>query len=156
MPERPRLPARSLQRWSGNLSVTERVVNATFDRPFGIHADALPIRQQRLQVLAANLANAETPGFKARDIDFAAALRAAQVGQGELAVGSARHIAAPGQGADDPAWVWRLPTQPSLDGNTVETHIEQAEFARAALEYRASLTFLEGRIRSLLTAITGQ
>ena len=109
---------------------------------FGLHAAALPLREQRLKLLAANLANADTPHYKAVDIDFATALRRAAAGGAEAAL---------------PAPVlWRVPTQPSLDGNTVETDVEQAAFGRAALEYRVSLSLLEGRIRSLLTAITGQ
>ncbi|MDZ4349168.1 MAG: flagellar basal body rod protein FlgB [Xanthomonadaceae bacterium] len=123
---------------------------------FGIHGQALALRQDRMQMLATNLANADTPNFKARDLDFAKALDAASGGQATLTVTSQRHLSAEGAADRAGRLVWRVPTQPSLDGNTVETHIEQAAFAKAALEYRASLSFVEGRVSSLLTAITGQ
>jgi flagellar basal-body rod protein FlgB len=123
---------------------------------FGIHGRALALRQDRMQMLATNLANADTPNFKARDLDFAKALDAASGGQATLTVTSQRHLSAEGAADRAGRLVWRVPTQPSLDGNTVETHIEQAAFAKAALEYRASLSFVEGRARGLLTAITGQ
>lgn len=108
---------------------------------FGLHADALPLRQQRLELIASNLANADTPGYKAVDLDFGAALQRATSGAGA--------------GGRTPT-VERASSQPSLDGNTVEAHVEQAAYARAALEYRVSLSLLEGRIRGMLTAITGQ
>ena len=112
-----------------------------FSRHLGLHAQALPLREQRLQLIASNLANADTPGYKAVDLDFAAALKQAREG-GAV-------------GANAPT-VARPSSQPSLDGNTVAADAEQAAYARAALEYRVSLNLLEGRIRSLLTAITGQ
>lgn len=114
----------------------------------GIHGTALALREQRLQLLAANLANADTPNYQAQDLDFAAALRAAgQSGAAgeapvDAAVRAARH-ARPG-------------AQPSQDGNTVDAERERAAFAQAALEYRASLSFVESKVRSMLTAITGQ
>lgn len=124
---------------------------------FGIHASALVLRQERLQTIASNIANADTPGYHARDIDFSAALKAAT--GGPPAEGMQRTRAMHLDGLPELAQnhrVWRVPTQPSLDGNTVDAHQEHAAYGRAALEYRASLSFLEGRIRGLLTAITGQ
>ncbi|MGN6514147.1 MAG: flagellar basal body rod protein FlgB [Lysobacteraceae bacterium] len=116
----------------------------------GIHGTALALREQRLQLLSANLANADTPGFKAQDLDFNAALGAAlnpalaAAGSDpvDAAVAAARHA--------------RPSTQPSADGNTVESEREKASFAQAALEYRASLSFIESRVRTMLTAITGE
>ncbi len=116
----------------------------------GIHGTALVLREQRLQVLASNLANADTPGFQAQDLDFAGALQAAlspasgggNVDALEAAATQARY-ARPG-------------VQPSLDGNTVDTQREQATYAQAALEYRASMAFVESKVRTMLTAITGQ
>lgn len=116
----------------------------------GIHGTALALREQRLQLLAANLANADTPGFKARDLDFNAALNAAL--QPSAAAAGADPIA----GAVDAASYQRTPLQPSADGNTVEGEREKAAFSQAALEYRASLSFVESKVRSMLTAITGQ
>ena len=127
---------------------------------FGIHGQALVYRQERLNLIAGNLANADTPHFRAQDIDFQSALRAAvskdAVGEA-LSRTQAAHLDASGNSNGDIASlrIYRTPLQPSLDGNTVDASIEQASFGRAALEYRASLSFIEGRIRSLLTAITG-
>lgn len=124
---------------------------------FGLHANALPLREQRMQLIASNLANADTPNYRARDIDFQAALGAAA--DAASATGLQRsnpeHLAAPGA-IGGGALIERPGNQPSLDGNTVDSDIEHAAFARAALEYRASLSFLEARVRNLLTAITGQ
>jgi flagellar basal-body rod protein FlgB len=117
-----------------------------FSDYMGIHGAALAVRGQRLELLASNIANADTPGYKAQDLDFNAALSAAmQPGAGDrlqAAVGAARYE--------------RLSSQPSLDGNTVDGEAEKAAFGRAALEYRASLSFVEAKVRSMMTAITGQ
>lgn len=126
---------------------------------FGVHADALALRQQRMEVIAANIANADTPGYKAQDVDFARALaQAGGAGGGvRLEARQAGHIGTPGGGSDAAApRVLRAATQPNLDGNTVDAQMEHAAFAQAALEYRASLSFVEARVRTLLTAITGQ
>lgn len=111
----------------------------TSDSLFGIHATALSVRQQRMALLASNIANAATPNYKARDLDFAAALDAA------------------GKGVDvSSATRFRIPTQPSLDGNTVELSTEQTAFAENALAYRSSLAFLQGRIGTLSRALKGE
>jgi flagellar basal-body rod protein FlgB len=120
------------------------------DPVLGFHADALQLHRQRMELLAANIANADTPGYQARDLDFAKALAAAQAPQRTHAA----HLA-----VDDVVAATRfhrVPTQPSADGNTVELHLEQARFADAALHYKASLGFVDSRIRTLMTAITGQ
>ena len=116
----------------------------------GIHGTALALREQRLQLLSANLANADTPGFKAQDLDFNAALGAA-LNPATSAAGSD-----PVDAAVAGARYARASTQPSADGNTVESEREKANFAQAALEYRASLSFIESRVRTMLTAITGE
>lgn len=130
------------------------------DAAFGIHPQALKLRSQRLQVLASNIANADTPGFKARDLDFQAALRAAAGRPGVDAPLTThnRHIADPSNagGAADGGRYYRTPLQPSLDGNTVDPQLEHAAFGQAALEYQATLSFMEGKVRSLMTAITGE
>jgi flagellar basal-body rod protein FlgB len=115
----------------------------------GIHGTALALREQRLQVLAANLANADTPQYQAQDLDFAGALQAA-LQPGAAAAGDPIDAAAQG------ARYARPSTQPSLDGNTVDGEREHAAFAQAALEYRASMSFVESKVRAMLTAITGQ
>jgi flagellar basal-body rod protein FlgB len=113
------------------------------DGLFGVHGDALALRSRRLELLASNIANAATPGFRARDIDFDAALRARSGGA------SIDDAAASAAG-------WRVPLNPSLDGNTVELPIEQTLFAENAVAYRTSLAFLEGRINTLTRALKGE
>lgn len=113
------------------------------DALFGIHGDALALRSRRLEMLASNIANAATPGFRARDIDFEAALRASQTGS---SVDDAANGAAG----------YRIPLNPSLDGNTVELPIEQTLFAENAVGYRTSLAFLEGRINTVTRALRGE
>ncbi len=116
----------------------------------GVHAAALRLREQRTELLATNLANADTPGFKARDLDFTAALNAAAK---HAQPGGTAGNAAP---ATDAFLKYRTPLAPSLDGNTVDVQLEQAAFAVNAVRYQATLTFLSSRLRSLMTAITGQ
>ena len=117
----------------------------------GIHGTALALREQRLQLLAANIANADTPNYQAQDLDFNGALQAA-LQPGAALAGSGDAISAAAEGAR----YLRHGTQPSLDGNTVDGDRENAAFAQASLEYRASLSFIESKVRSMLTAITGQ
>lgn len=128
---------------------------AALDPLFGIHADALQLQRRRMEMLAANIANADTPGYQARDLDFSAALAQAQSALPAPAMTQPGHLPLPASAAAA-GTVYRLPTQPSLDGNTVELQVEQAKFADAALHYKASLSFIDSRIKSLLTAITGQ
>ncbi len=124
---------------------------ATIDRHFGVHADALVWRSQRSRVLASNLSNADTPNYKARDMDFS------QFVSGHPARAVATHPRHIGHGVktDDSTLLYRHPFQPTLDGNTVETEVEQANFARNAIEYQASLMFLSGKIRGLRDALKG-
>jgi flagellar basal-body rod protein FlgB len=122
---------------------------------FAPHVQALRVHELRNEVLASNIANADTPNYKARDIDFSAALRGAQDGQLQLARTSTGHSDAPSINRGGISTEYRVPTQPSLDGNTVETDVEQAAFAENALQYRAALTFLNGQIRTLHLAIKG-
>jgi flagellar basal-body rod protein FlgB len=123
----------------------------------GVHAQAMPLREQRMKLIAGNLANADTPGYKARDLDFDAALRQAQggTGNGLLTTTAEQHYQIGGDSLN-PFQILREANQPSLDGNTVDPDIERAAYGRAALEYRASLSFVESKVRSMLTAITGQ
>ncbi len=127
------------------------------DALFGIHAKALSLGRARMDVLAGNIANADTPRYLAKDVDFAQALKAAGAGSSTLATTNVQHLPVAGQNAGGSAQeVWRVPLQPSADGNTVDVQIEQAQFAEAALKYQASLNFIDSRVRSLMTAITGQ
>lgn len=127
----------------------------------GVHTAALKLREQRTELLANNLANADTPGFKARDLDFRGALAAATTASapGTLTttthgtnIGTAGAIDAGG----DSFLKYRTPLAPSLDGNTVDTQLEQAAFADNSVRYQATLNLLSSRFRSLMTAITGQ
>ena len=128
-------------------------------QPFAEHVQALRIRELRNEVLTSNIANADTPNYKARDIDFSAALRGARAGQlqGQLSLAKtdASHNDPVGVSSYGTNVEYRTPTQPSLDGNTVETDVEQAAFAENAIAYRAALTFLNGQIRTLHLAIKG-
>lgn len=123
------------------------------ERAYGVHADALALRAERGRVLATNLANADTPGYLARDLDFGALLAGA--GQRlELAHTHPGHRGgAQRAGAE---LLYRVPTQPALDGNTVEAATEHAAFGENAVRYLASLEFLGGRIRSLTAALRGE
>jgi flagellar basal-body rod protein FlgB len=121
----------------------------------GVHATALPLREERMKLIASNLSNVDTPGYKAKDLNFDAALDAASRQQGPLATTDSRHFAVPDSG-QGPFLFNRQGVQPNLDGNTVDPDIERAAYGRAALEYRASLSFVESKVKSMLTAITGQ
>ena len=126
----------------------------------GLSPQVMALRARRMELLAANIANADTPGYKARDIDFAAALRQAR-GQARAVDLRLTHprLLAPGARAVpvvDAPILYRVPSQPSMDGNTVESHREHAAFMDNAVRYQASLNFLDGRIRGLRTAIRGQ
>jgi flagellar basal-body rod protein FlgB len=122
------------------------LIDNAIDRALGLSATALKLRGQRLDVIAGNIANAATPGFKARDLDADAVLAQAAVGgfPGEL-----------GAQLSGAALKYRVALQPSLDGNTVEMATEQAAFAENALKYQASLGFLTSRIQTLMRAING-
>lgn len=120
--------------------------------------NALNLRAARSEVLASNIANADTPNYKARDFDFAAILRDATQGKQaiEVARTAARHMAlAPLSPVAGPL-EYRIPVQPSIDGNTVELDTELAQFSDNALRTQADLTFLSQRLRTLQMAITGQ
>ena len=120
---------------------------------------ALSLRAERQQVLAGNIANADTPHYQARDFDFAAVLQQAVSGRDDaglrLATTSPGHVQAHAA-AGPSALMYRQSTQPSADGNTVDMDVERAQFAENAFYYEAGLTFLTGRIGTLRTAIQGQ
>jgi len=130
------------------------------DQYVGVHAAALDVRARRGELIANNLANADTPGYKARDIDFRQAM--ARAG-GETTQGVSLHTTQPGHigtstsadAATNPDLKYRTPLAPALDGNTVDAQIEQASFAENAVRYQATLTFLNAKFRGLLTAILG-
>ena len=126
------------------------------DNAFGISAQALAFRSQRSSVLAANIANAETPQYFARDYDFKAVLAQAASGyDAKLATSDDAHIDIGANGRYGEA-LYRIPTKSSDNNNTVEEEIEQAAFSENALRYQTSLQFLNGTIRSLKLAIKGE
>jgi flagellar basal-body rod protein FlgB len=147
-------------------------MRTSLDNYLGIHAQALTLEAKRNELLAANLANADTPNYKARDVDFKAALSAAA---GNSAAGSSSAVAiqpahasltaasssaaSAGSGTNDTLDAslikYRVPMAPSLDGNTVDEQLEQSAFAENVVRYQATLTFLNNALRGLMTAITG-
>jgi len=136
------------------------------DTLFGVHERALLLRGERTAVLAANLANADTPGYKARDINFASVLAGEQaslplappvgaqsasaaLSRGHLPLGLETRIASSGD------LQYRVPYQPSADGNTVEAQVEQAAFAENTVRYQASLMFITRKVQGLEAALSG-
>lgn len=132
-----------------------------FDKALGIHEQALMLRAQRNGILATNIANADTPNFKARDIDFSTAMATLQGGSSNtvsLQATQPGHIGAAANNTLSPLGAqlqYRLPQQPRLDGNTVEAHIEEAAYADNAVRYQASLQFLGSKFASLRNVISG-
>jgi flagellar basal-body rod protein FlgB len=138
------------------LCVSRKEINRMFDNIFGIHEQALLLHGQRIGVLATNLANADTPNYKARDIDFSEVLAHTDGASIPLRATEAGHIA-----LDDAEWgpgelKYRNPYQASLDGNTVEMPVEQAAFSENNVRYQASLTFINQKIAEMQLAIVGQ
>lgn len=125
------------------------------DSYLGIHAKALVARDQRASQLANNLANVNTPNYKAMDVDFNELLAASMGSDAQHASATApNHIST---GTDFSANLkYRTAGHQSLDGNTVDKDVETAEFARNALNYQASLSFLDGKIKSMITALRGE
>ena len=116
-----------------------------FDKVLGIHAQALKLRAERTKVLASNLTNESTPGYQARDIDFAASLQRA-LGD-DMAAGLSLDTGT--------ELKYRVPNHPSQDGNTVELGVEQAAFSQNASDFQTSLTFINMKLRGLKQAIEG-
>ncbi|HAL40240.1 MAG TPA: flagellar basal body rod protein FlgB [Polaromonas sp.] len=122
------------------------------------HQEALNLRARRQEVLAANIAHADTPNFKARDFDFSSTLtqaveRGRQSQSLSMATTSSQHLAGEAQAGADADLMYRTPTQSSIDGNTVEMDVERVNFADNAMRYEANLTVLSSKIKSLLSAV---
>jgi flagellar basal-body rod protein FlgB len=134
-------------------------VVSKLDNAFSFQQQALSLRANRQQVLAGNIANADTPNYKARDFDFSTALKDAVAGRngGNLVLSSTsgRHLQ--GSGDSGPAkLLYRQESQSSVDGNTVNMDVERAQFAENAIQYEASVTFISSQIKTLMSAIQGQ
>lgn len=123
-----------------------------------LQQQALKLRANRQQVLAGNIANADTPGYQARDVDFAALLQTALAGRSagslKMAATSARHLPGGAEGGP-PQLMYRQPTQPRADGNTVDMDVERSQFAENAVFYEASMSFITHQIRTLTAAVQG-
>lgn len=133
-----------------------------FDGYLGGLDDALILRSRRSEILASNLANADTPGYKAKDIDFKDAMSKAMGTRSEFKKDSLQmtttnnsHIQM-SQNSLSTDMMYRNPYQPSLDGNTVDAGIEKTEFSKNSIHYTANLRFLTGKFQSLTKAIKGQ
>lgn len=121
---------------------------------FGTHEKALQLKSQRLDLLARNIANADTPNFKARDLDFKAVL-GGLANDTRMDATAAGHYQA-GESLDGHGMRYRIPFNTSFDGNTVELSVEQAQFGKAAADYQATLSFLENRVNGLRRALKGE
>lgn len=129
------------------------------DSEFNFLQTAVALRQQRMELLSTNIANADTPNYKARDFDFKQALERAIGANGtlpntELTLTSSRHIPAMGRGPLQFAPQYRVPFQASLDGNTVDMDMERMAFADNTMKQQASIHFVSARIKSLMTALS--
>lgn len=125
---------------------------------FGFQQTALAVRQQRQEVLAANIANADTPNYKARDIDFSATLQQAMgksttLGPTNLTLTSAKHIPGTTGSMATGQLLYRQSLQPALDGNTVDMDVERMAFAENTMQYQTSLALISQRVKGLMTAL---
>jgi len=125
------------------------------DKLFGVHLFAAQLREHRAGVLASNIANADTPHFKARDVDFGAVLNQATGRTLSLRTTHTAHVS-PSSSPSGAELKYRNPLQASLDGNTVDVHVEHAAFAENALQYQTSLQLLDARIKGVMKALTGE
>ena len=127
---------------------------SNIDQVFGVHAQALQLRARRGELIASNLANADTPNYKARDVDFRHALDNAQSATA-MQANHASHISH-ANASGHTSTLYRVPNQSSLDGNTVDTQLESAKFSENAVRYQTTLRFLNGKISGLMKAIKGE
>lgn len=135
-------------------------MSISFANALGIHENALNFRAQRAEVLANNIANADTPNYKARDLDFASVLAAQndknQNGTFALNKTNTRHIEAQGLSSGDESLLYRTPMQPSIDQNTVDAQLEQSNYAENAVNFQASFTLLNSKFKGLMSALRGE
>jgi flagellar basal-body rod protein FlgB len=125
------------------------------DSALGLHGKALSLRNQRMEVLARNIANADTPSYKARDLDFKQILQ--QASADKLQTTNAQHLELPPMDEHSGnALMYRIPFNAAFDGNTVELNVEQAQYGKAAADYQATLGFLENKVSGLRKALRGE
>lgn len=134
-------------------------MTSQIDSMFQFHQAALNLRAARQELIASNIANADTPNYKARDIDFAKALQNVMAGTDEgldMSRTTPEHFnGASGDTVMGSPVMYRTPLQPSADGNTVDMDVERAQFADNALRYEASVRFLSDRVKDVLAALQG-
>lgn len=122
------------------------------DNALGVHAQALGLRSKRMEVLARNIANADTPHFKAKDIDFRSVLKQSR----EDALNSTHNLHMKiAMEEDSSGEKYRMPFNASFDGNTVEMNVEQAKFGQVAADYQTTLNILENRVSGIRRALRG-
>ncbi|MBK93792.1 MAG: flagellar basal body rod protein FlgB [Rickettsiales bacterium] len=126
----------------------------TFKQQLEVFSKAIDIRNRRNEILASNIANASTPNYKARDVDFEVELKRS-LSVGPIKTSNSAHIALPSKNLPGKVQ-YRKPLQPSMDGNTVELAMEQMEFAENAVRYQTTLNFINGKLRGLMSAIRGE
>ena len=126
--------------------------------PLGIHGTALKLREQRTSVIASNIANVDTPNYKARDLDFSSVMATTQSNSNSMRTSHARHISVTNYQAlqGDSMVKYRLPNSASLDGNTVEINTENSLFTENSLRYQATNTFLNSKIKGVMSALRGE
>lgn len=122
---------------------------------FGIHQHTLSLREKRTELLSSNLVNADTPGYKAKDIDFASMVKQMQEEDGRMTTTNSKHIGHFNT-INEFDIKYRIPLQPSLDGNTVETNVENAQFADNAMRYMATVRFIDGKVKGIIAALRGE
>jgi flagellar basal-body rod protein FlgB len=137
-------------KWNGAIMAASGI-----DKALGISPQVLALRMKRMNLLTANIANADTPNYKARDIDFRAAMASATASQARIDATNARHIALSG-GSEQPQVEYRRPLQESTNGNTVDAQSEHAAFMENAMRYQASIQLLDNRINGIKKAIKGE
>lgn len=129
----------------------------SFQKAVGLPEAALRLRAERASVLSSNLANSDTPNYKARDLDFQKALKSQLEGSdSSMKKTHAGHLDVSNGVRANEDYSYRIPQQPSIDGNTVEENVEHAEFTRNNLEFQAAFTFLNGNFKGLQKAIRGE
>ncbi len=127
-----------------------------FDNSLSIHPQALLTRAHRSEVLANNLSNGDTPGFKARDIPFNEIIKGEIHKVSSLAVDRTDERHLKGRGKSEYDLMFRVPHQPSIDGNTVDDNYEHGEFTKNAMDYNASFDFLNRKFKGLTRALRGE
>ncbi len=124
-----------------------------FDSALSLHGQALSARSKRVEVIARNIANADTPHYKAQDLNFNQIFK--QSSEEQLRTTRDKHFDLPAAGAAEAGLLYRVPFNTSFDGNTVEMNIEQAQYGKAAAEYQATLSFFQNSVSGLRKAMRG-